>query len=349
MTRGRKLTLYFAEKERPMLSKTVFWYSTEYQRQENPDIEWMSGARALSIFLVDYLIHATKTRGVEFSQSARLGDGSHLHTLADLLETMNAQWLVHCFLAPGDRNNGQLPISGEDVAHSIFRPNRGDCRSHSKARRHGAWRRVRVQSSELPPDCIEINWDGKRVKRPDAFKKLRAGLKRQTEGDPGDSQGSISKQAIARIVPPDLCDGVHALAERACSASRDIRRQTHINVQNAPTDVREAFLRSMLFLTGSAIERIRGEAYYCLGEITLPDHQRTVSATFLTKGLADRSTFVRACCANVLCHFIPLPQHTVRALKREIALHLHENTPGTSSAGLIYYASRTLNLHEEVG
>ena len=120
-------------------------------------------------------------------------------------------------------------------------------------------------------------------------------------------------------------------------------------------EVRSPFLDCMLKISQlpSAGPKIRGEAYYCLGEIALDGRSRLRDEAFFAKGLGDTSPFVRACCAHVLSNFIPLSATTLVALRREIALHdsdaakTTKTTESTEIEDLIYFAQRTAFKNEE--
>jgi len=99
----------------------------------------------------------------------------------------------------------------------------------------------------------------------------------------------------------------------------------------------------MLSLTGHDNERIRGEAYYCVGYIPLTDSAYICSQEFLREGLADQSLFVQACCANVLKNFWPLEEETEAILTKLLSYHVMRMHSNELSGKLVYYASIALN------
>lgn len=132
------------------------------------------------------------------------------------------------------------------------------------------------------------------------------------------------------------------LIKNALLMDRETRREVHVLISEANKETRKQFLCCMESLIDFPDEIVRGEAYYCLGELT--DDKGHIDEKFLFKGLQDNSDFVKACCANVLHHYIPLEENTLNLLKDEITLYEVAHAD-INKRKLYYYAKKTVKTH----
>lgn len=145
---------------------------------------------------------------------------------------------------------------------------------------------------------------------------------------------------IGRISPE-----VVPLVAQALAIERNERRIAHIAIRHGAPDLRAAFLNAMIVLATHAIERVRGEAYFCLGDIPLDDTTYAKDEAFFQQGLFDESIWVQACCANVLKNFAPLNPTTVSRLEECLTSNMYRMHVTGSHAALVYYSSVVLNAH----
>ena len=171
-----------------------------------------------------------------------------------------------------------------------------------------------------------------------------ASLKTSLEAN---EEPSIPK--LAEELAASVCEGTDYLSltpwlERALDRDRDRRREAHGFMRTAPASLRRPFLASMRTLAKSSHARLRGEAFYCLGDIADETGAHLIGEEELCDGLDDSNFFVKACCANVLSNFAPLSERTVERLRTcEKAGHVaKEGDP--NARGLCGYAARTLDV-----
>lgn len=145
----------------------------------------------------------------------------------------------------------------------------------------------------------------------------------------------LERRCEERLIP---------LIKDAMLGNRECRRAVHISIGEASQNIKRQFLDCMWELTRFPDEHVRGEAYFCLGELT--DDRGHIDEDFFAKGLKDEKDFVKACCANVLHHYIPLKATTLELLKNEIVLYDVANS-NESQKKLYYYAKKTLTAHRE--
>lgn len=139
------------------------------------------------------------------------------------------------------------------------------------------------------------------------------------------------------------------LVRKALLDDREERRNVQTTILRSPRDYRNQFLTCMLQLIDFPNEVVRGEAYYCLGELSVNSNIH-IDEPFLCQGLLDDSDFVRACCANVLHKYIPLQEETISALHSELIrlqmMEVCEEIP-VYSKKLKYYAIKTIDEDEK--
>ena len=136
-----------------------------------------------------------------------------------------------------------------------------------------------------------------------------------------------------------------SVLEDALSENQNTRRTAHIKVRKSTDNVRRQFLKCMMYLVNSDIPRVRGEAYYCLGEISI-DLTKDVGENFFVSGFRDKDLFVKACCANVISRFIPLKSDTVELLRNELSLAQINPESDPVNLKLTYYLNKTLIANE---
>ena len=112
--------------------------------------------------------------------------------------------------------------------------------------------------------------------------------------------------------PLILVDMIH----RAISKSLEIRRDAHVFINKYPDDLKLSCYKCFLTLKKHTDERIRGEAYYCLGEL-FRDQEEVSQELFFHVLKNDHSKFVKSCCADVLKYYIPLPRDIITVLRNE--------------------------------
>jgi hypothetical protein len=138
---------------------------------------------------------------------------------------------------------------------------------------------------------------------------------------------------------------VATLVAQALAVERGERRIAHTAMRNGAPTLRAAFLNTMAVLTVHAIDRVRGEAYFCLGDIPLDDTKYAKDETFFQQGLFDESIWVQGCCANVLKNFAPLEHATVDRLEECLTANIYRMQTTGPLAALVYYSSVALNSH----
>lgn len=156
-----------------------------------------------------------------------------------------------------------------------------------------------------------------------------------------DGVNLVKNQVLEAIIECKINIKLALIIEGALSVTREVRRATHIKVQESSELIKMDFLKCMKYLVNSNDSRVRGEAYYCLGEITL-DSRRVIDEDFLTLGLEDKDVFVKACCANVLSNFVPLKNKTVEKLTNEISFIQINTELSSIELKYSYYISKTL-------
>jgi len=164
-----------------------------------------------------------------------------------------------------------------------------------------------------------------------------------------DQKNSQLFETLERIqIQHGFNDGIKNLIIKALLGDRENRRTAQTTILQSPRPYRNQFLKCMLELLSFPNEVVRGEAYYCLGELS-HDSDVKVDEPFLCKGLSDESDFVRACCSNVLRNYIPLEEETINILKNELVrigmIELCEDI-SVYSKKLKYYAIKTINEDE---
>ncbi|GAA1841012.1 hypothetical protein GCM10009836_20430 [Pseudonocardia ailaonensis] len=159
------------------------------------------------------------------------------------------------------------------------------------------------------------------------------------------SQSELRALASSVCVEITITSSVNALSDviaDALSGERSTRRLAHTAIQGSSWQFRLDFLAVMKRLTGDADDRIRGEAYYCLGYIHISPTERACSEEFLAQGLEDESIFVRACCANALSQFTPLLESTLAKLQETLSLYAYRTQTSEQVTQLVYYSSNTI-------
>jgi len=142
-----------------------------------------------------------------------------------------------------------------------------------------------------------------------------------------------------------LAKDIAPLVAQAFSTNREARRLSHTTVRQCAQSLRSAFLETMVLLSAHPIERIRGEAYYCLGDLRHHPSGYLKDETFFCNGLFDDSVWVQACCANVLKNFAPLSEATIERLQECLTGNIFRFDKGGPVSSLVYYASATINTH----
>ena len=155
----------------------------------------------------------------------------------------------------------------------------------------------------------------------------------------------IATATTAHVVPKHHAADVMPLLKQALSPERAVRRLAHIAIRQGVQTLRSTFLDVMIRLTRHPMDRIRGEAFYCVGDISLNATTYAKDEDFFRDGLYDESTWVQACCANVLKNFVPLELETVNRLQECLTANIYTMQTTESVAALVYYASVTLNAH----
>jgi hypothetical protein len=159
----------------------------------------------------------------------------------------------------------------------------------------------------------------------------------------GEALDKLANRYTDTLSPTSLRKRISTLVAEALSPERKVRRMAHTTIQQSPNYVKEAFLATMMTLTAHTNERVRGEAYYCLGYIPVDDSTYMCTEDFLRDGLSDDSVFVQACCANVLKNFWPLQEATVTKLNELLTYNVLHIDSNEMMSKFVYYASMALN------
>jgi len=182
-----------------------------------------------------------------------------------------------------------------------------------------------------------------------ALAKLRASVQESAIALPSEEDlQKIAADAVSSHVAISHSAAVTQLVTEALSVERDRRRMAHTAVQQGPENVRKGFLQTMLALTRHANSRLRGEAFYCLGQVSLRENSYFRSERFFRKGLADESDFVKACCANILRNFAPLEAPTIDRLTDLLGANVFRAQTNKAAASIVYYSSMTLDRDRSI-
>lgn len=150
---------------------------------------------------------------------------------------------------------------------------------------------------------------------------------------------------VSLFVSEDLRWEMSSVLMDAMSADKGFRRIGHIRIRRMPSPIRAQYLDVLDRLVSSEADHIRGEAYYCLGQI--PDHSGRLrhDAEFFVRGLYDSSDKVKSCCANVMRNLVPLPDMAVNRLEQFIALGAEQMPLYSDRSGMVYWAHLSLDAH----
>ena len=133
------------------------------------------------------------------------------------------------------------------------------------------------------------------------------------------------------------------LVRQALSSDRANRRVAHTAIRQGAQTLRGTFLEIMALLADHPVDHVRGEAYYCLGDIPLNSSTYVRGEDFFRAGLSDESSFVQACCANVLKNFVPLVPETIDRLQECLTANIYRMQTTGPVASLVYYAAVAIN------
>lgn len=183
-----------------------------------------------------------------------------------------------------------------------------------------------VSSEKEIPESIVVSGEKYRksdeVKMIDGWKEIK------------NSEIKLLDEKLQSFVDQAICQKrIVPLVRKALLAEREGRREVHVMMLESNEEMRRQFFNCMLKLIDFPNEVVRGEAYYCLGELT--EIGKLIDGTFLSRGLQDESDFVKACCANVLHRYIPLQETAIDLLKNEITMF--EAAEADSSRKRLYY------------
>lgn len=204
-----------------------------------------------------------------------------------------------------------------------------------------------TKASRLPGPLHDLNFcqfEEVSSKLLPALAQLARQLETSVPGASEDEIDAIAGAATANL-PRHRVNEVMPLVKNALSSERSSRRLAHTAIRQGVQSLRSSFLETMTALTEHPIDRIRGEAYYCLGDIPLNSTTYLKHEAFFREGLYDESPFVQACCANVLKNFVPLEPETIDRLEECLTANIYRIQATGPIASLVYYASVTLNAH----
>lgn len=192
-----------------------------------------------------------------------------------------------------------------------------------------------VSSEKEIPESIVVS--GKKYRESDEVKMIDGWKEIKN------SEIKLLDEKLQSFVDQAICQKrIVPLVRKALLAEREGRREVHVMMLESNEEMRRQFFNCMLKLIDFPNEVVRGEAYYCLGELT--EIGKLIDGTFLARGLQDESDFVKACCANVLHRYIPLQETAIDLLKNEITM-FEAAEADSSRKRLYYYAKKTLKSH----
>lgn len=200
--------------------------------------------------------------------------------------------------------------------------------------------------SELPGPLRQLSacmFEDVSIKLLPALSRLRDKMASESQDFDADRINELARERTAGIPSLAVRTSVAAWVTDALSTTRLTRRMAHTAVQQATSSARASFLEIMLELARHPNDRIRGEAFYCLGSVTTDGKTFIRPESFFLDGLSDESTFVQACCANVLRNFAPLGTSTVSSLQECLGANVFRVHADERVASLVYYASIALN------
>ena len=155
-------------------------------------------------------------------------------------------------------------------------------------------------------------------------------------------------KAVGAAAQERIAAEVRQLLILALSGDKGKRRHAHTRLRRMPDHSRQGVSRVLDVLARSPNDHIRGEAYYCLGEIPVGKGTYYHDQQFFAEGLSDPSDKVKSCCVNVMRNFVPLSNDVVVRLRELAASDLGGESLSSHRAGIVYWAHVALDHNNRI-
>jgi hypothetical protein len=146
------------------------------------------------------------------------------------------------------------------------------------------------------------------------------------------------RAAVTAIEAAELQDEMMDVLLDVFSFDKGCRRKSHIQLYEMPSDQRHKYLDIFDRLVDSKFAHLRGEAYYCLGQLRDISGDLRHDVFFFERGLWDPSDKVKSCCAKLMDKFVPLSQKTLSRLQQLKALGPGSKPWDSDRSGTVLWA-----------